>query len=31
MSEELSLEERKVVYRARRGLKEIDILKPVEA
>lgn len=25
MSEELSLEERKVVYRARRGLKEIDI------
>ena len=25
MSEELSLEERKVIYRARRGLKEIDV------
>lgn len=25
MSEEISLEERKVIYRARRGLKEIDI------
>ncbi|MGE8531211.1 MAG: succinate dehydrogenase assembly factor 2 [Acinetobacter guillouiae] len=25
MSEELTLEERKVIYRARRGLKEIDV------
>jgi len=25
MSEEMSLEERKVIYRARRGLKEIDV------
>ncbi|MDN5510811.1 succinate dehydrogenase assembly factor 2 [Acinetobacter sp.] len=25
MSEEISLEERKVIYRARRGLKEIDV------
>ena len=25
MSEEITLEERKVVYRARRGLKEIDV------
>ncbi|MCH4245792.1 succinate dehydrogenase assembly factor 2 [Acinetobacter gerneri] len=25
MSEEMTLEERKVVYRARRGLKEIDV------
>lgn len=25
MSEDLSLEERKVIYRARRGLKEIDV------
>ncbi|ALH94447.1 succinate dehydrogenase assembly factor 2 [Acinetobacter equi] len=25
MTEEISLEERKVVYRARRGLKEIDV------
>ena len=25
MSDEISLEERKVVYRARRGLKEIDV------
>jgi antitoxin CptB len=26
MTEEMSLEERKVIYRARRGLKEIDVL-----
>ncbi|RSR31900.1 succinate dehydrogenase assembly factor 2, partial [Acinetobacter baumannii] len=25
MSEEMTLEERKVIYRARRGLKEIDV------
>ncbi len=25
MSEDLTLEERKVIYRARRGLKEIDV------
>ena len=25
MTEEMSLEERKVIYRARRGLKEIDV------
>lgn len=25
MSEEMSLEERKVIYRARRGLKELDV------
>ncbi|MCP5645166.1 succinate dehydrogenase assembly factor 2, partial [Klebsiella pneumoniae] len=25
MSDEMTLEERKVIYRARRGLKEIDV------